>query len=161
MTIQEAKDYIINILAKQQGLTLIELYDNFVREYKGELKTENKKFQDILKKLISEGKVVEVYSYKKDENIYYSKQFVKVDIPFFGIPNNCWHCRFGIIQSELDYGYTASPRENSNESQTLLNTAQEHKYACLLNPELKIFGSSEFSTRYQRRFKCPLDNQEE
>ena len=83
MTIQEAKDIIVIILAKEQGLIILELYDNFVRKYNGELKTENKKFEDILQELLSEGKIVESYSDIKEDKIYYWKHVLNISIPFF------------------------------------------------------------------------------
>ena len=48
MTIDEAKNVIIEILRKGNGLTLLELYDEFIRNHGGKLKIENKSFEEIL-----------------------------------------------------------------------------------------------------------------
>lgn len=72
MCINDVKKIIVEILDKKQGITLLELYDIFVREYNGTLKVNDKKFEDILDDLLRENKIKKVYSNVKKEDVYYN-----------------------------------------------------------------------------------------
>lgn len=151
MCINDVKKIIVEILDKKQGITLLELYDIFVREYNGTLKVNDKKFEDILKDLLSEDKIKKVYSNIYKENVYYNKYVLNVNIPFYGRPKSCYGCRFGLTEYDIK-----KIDDDPNEYEKL----SEKKYACLLDPELNI-TSDEFGRFYGRHPKCPFDNKKE
>lgn len=154
MTIKEANNAIQEILKKHQGIRRLEIYDFFVREYNGCLNVENKSFEQILEKMVSDGILAKSFCERKEEYLYYFKEKVNADITFFGVPTSCWKCRFGITDLSL---VKENLKTDTRESDTLIKNLREHKYACLLDPELVISGSDEFSWRYGRKPNCPRE----
>lgn len=152
MCINDVKKIIVEILDKKQGITLLELYDIFVREYNGTLKVNDKKFEDILDDLLRENKIKKVYSNVKKEDVYYNIYLKNVKIPFFGRPGSCYHCRFGLTEYDIE-----KMDDDPNEYEKL----SKKKYACLLDPELDI-TSDEFGRFWNNKpQKCPFNKTEE
>ncbi len=154
MCINDVKKIIVEILDKKQGITLLELYDIFVRDYNGTLKVNDKKFEDILEDLLREGKIQKKQDLD-DNTIYYNVYSFNVNISFTGKVKDCYECRFGMTNSDIEkiFGGTFKPNEYQRIS--------ERERVCLLNPDTNI-TSNEFGRYWnQKPKKCPFNKKEE
>lgn len=153
MTINEAKEIIIEILKNNQGIRLLKLYDIFVREHKGKLIIENSKFEQIIENLIREDKIKKFFSNIEEENVYYVRIENNKEVPIYAKPRSCYKCRFGIVGTE-----TASRLDlyTKKGCEKLCENLEEYGYGCLFDPEVKITNSSTFGWLYGDKPDCPL-----
>lgn len=155
MTIDEAKNVIIEILRKGNGLTLLELYDEFIRNHGGKLKIENKSFEEILDILFKEYKIVKTTRSYNDDEVYYERVHLNLGVTFYGRPKNCYSCRFGMTDILLKtHNLSNSTLDGSNEEKELYDRLEKGYYVCLLDPEI-IVDKSDFSEGKDFN-KCPF-----